>query len=143
MKENKKDTYDDLLASSNKSLYEQSSKVSTISRGMVYAIIATIWAISYKEGIFYFPQGWLLATMCLCGLFILMDLIHYYIDTRFHYKQAQNIFRHKNLSKESNWEDALKYAKNAKVSFNFLRAKFYFAIVILVCFVIGIICAFM
>lgn len=141
MKENKKDTYDDLLTSSNKSLYEQSSKVSTISRGMVYAIIATIWAISYKEGAFSIPRGWLLVTICLCGAFILLDLIHYYIDTRFHYNQTQTIFWHKNLTKESNRDDVIKYAKNARLSFGFLRAKFYLAISVMICFIIGIVYA--
>lgn len=138
----KKDTYDDLLGSSNKSLYEQSSKVSTISRGMVYAIIATIWAISYEDGSFSFPRGWLLITICLCGAFLVLDLVHYYVDTFFHYKQTQDIFWHKNLTREISREDGVKYAKNGKLSYGFLSSKFYLVLVIVVCFLIGVICAF-
>ena len=138
MKE-KKDTYDDLLASSNNSLYEQSSKVSSISRGLVYAIIATIWAVSYENGSFSFPKEWLLAAICLCGAFLVIDLTHYFIDTCFHYKQAQSIFWHKKLSDVSTREDAIKYARNAKVSFIFLVTKFVIVLIIISSFVVGVI----
>lgn len=138
-KEDNKDTYDDLLQTCNKSLYEQSSKLSTICRGMVYAIIATIWAVSYKDGVFHMPEGWFLWTIFLCGMYIFADIMHYFLDTSFYFKSAQHIFRHRKLTTSVSKDDANKFVKNSRRSYYFLCAKYGLSIIILMLFVTSMI----
>lgn len=134
----KPDTYDDLLGASSKALYEQSTKVSTICRGMVYAIIGTIWIVSYSDGMFYKPTCWLLWTLGLCGLYLVLDMTHYFVDSCFHYNREQKIFAQNKLLQEASKSEKQKYAKNAKRSFGFLVTKFCLTLLIVIIFVIGL-----
>ena len=61
----------------------QSSKVSNISRSMVYAIIATNWVLLYIEDT---PQicnlnYWLIWSVIFSFFYIFIDIIHYFVDT--------------------------------------------------------------
>ena len=134
----REDTYDDLLRTSNEALYTQSSKVSTICRGMVYAIVATIWAISYDGTRFSIPKGWLLVSSLMCCGFIILDIIHYFTDSHFHYRRVQDIFKNQKLSNKATSEYSNKYVKQSKRSYYFLVSKFILALLIMIVFIIGL-----
>lgn len=130
----KKDTYEDLLKKSNTILYEQSSKVSTICRSVIYAMFATIWAISYEDGCFNIPQGIMLYTLGTCIVFLFIDVLHYFIETCFHFRTTQVVFRFRVQSDGINEADKKRFVRNSKRSFRFIIYKFAITIIAMVMF---------
>lgn len=135
-----KDTYEDLLKKSNKALYEQSSKVSTICRSMVYAVIATVWAILYDNGHFSMPEGVMLWTLGFCALFIIVDIVHYFYETCFNFTLSQRVFKYEDQSKPIRKNDLREFARNSKCSFWFIVGKFTLAMATIGVFVYAVIC---
>lgn len=135
----KKDTYEDLLKKCNVALYEQSSKVSTICRGMVYAVIASTWAMLYDNGHFYMPEGIMLWTLGVCALFILVDIVHYFCETCFNYCTSQRVFKEEKQSEPIREKDLKKFVRNSKCSFWFVVSKFALSLFVIVMFACAII----
>ena len=135
-----KDTYEDLLKKSNKALYEQSSKVSTICRSMVYAVIATVWAILYDNGHFSMPEGVMLWTLGFCALFIVVDIVHYFYETCFNFTLSPRVFKYEDQSKPIRKNDLRKSVRNSKCSFWFIVGKFILAMATIGVFVYAVIC---
>lgn len=130
-----KATYEDLMKKCNHALYEQSSKVSSICRGMVYATIATVWAILYDDGQFCMPEGIMLWTLGLCALFIVVDIVHYFYETCFNYRLSQKVFKEeKDQTKPIREDDLNKFVRNSQRSFWFIVGKFTIAMITIVIF---------
>lgn len=62
--------------------YSQSSKVSALSRNIIYGMIGTCWVLIYSNNTFHKPCVGLIITLCLCFAYLLIDLRHYYSDSR-------------------------------------------------------------
>ena len=134
-----KATYEDLMKQCNHALYEQSSKVSTICRGMIYAIITTVWAILYNDGHFCMPEGIMLWTLGLCALFIIVDIVHYFCETCFNYRLSQKVFKHEDQSKPIRTKDLKKFVRNSQRSFWFIVGKFSVAMITIVVFACAVV----
>lgn len=61
--------------------YNQSSKVSTLSRNIIYGMIGTCWVLLYSNNTYHKPCVGLLITLSLCFAYLLIDLIHYFSDS--------------------------------------------------------------
>lgn len=118
--------------------YSQSSKVSSLGRTIIYAIIGLVWAISYTPNEGFYLQNNLLAIAFYCALFyLILDLAHYFIDTIAYHSIAHRLERgvgsKNSLVKESN-----KRMRRIEISsFCFLVCKFFLILVISSLFLLG------
>ena len=108
------------------------------TRNLVMGIIATIWIVSYDDGHFKLPNVWLLIAMIGCFSYLFCDLVHYFVDAIFYYKQT--------ISLEKNFENwdylTVTYnnnlIKHSKKSYCWIWVKAVLFLLISVVFVIGI-----
>ena len=70
-------------SSCERSKNEQSTKFSSISRSMIYAIIATNWVLLYVGDNTEISNlnNWLICSAILSFIYIVVDLLHYFVDT--------------------------------------------------------------
>lgn len=61
--------------------YSQSSKVSSLSRNIVYGIIGTGWVLIYADNQYHEPCTWLIIALGLSFVYLLLDLAHYFSDS--------------------------------------------------------------
>ena len=117
--------------------YSQSSKVSSLSRNIVYGIIGTCWVLIYANGSFHQPCIWLIIALGLSFVYLLLDLTHYFSDScsyrREYFRLDRNKMTQGILYRHEKYMDGV-----SKRSFRLLKAKFYSVLVIAVIFVIGI-----
>lgn len=114
--------------------YSQSSKVSSLSRNIVYGIIGTCWVLIYADNLYHEPCIWIIITLGLGFVYLLLDLAHYFSDSCSYKKEYFELEQKKNTEVHEEFMN-----KVAKRSFALLRVKFYFVLVIAVAFVIAII----
>lgn len=119
-----KDTYEGLIKQGNEVLYKQSAQVSSICRKVIYALFATIWALSYKDGSFYIPHGIMFWTLVACVVFLFVDILHYFRETCFMHKIIHYAYNRGKQSDEISQDDANKYVENSKRSFRYICYKF-------------------
>jgi len=136
---NRIETYDDLIDNCSHSLYEQSTKVSNISRGIIYALIGTVWVISYVDGHFIFPRGWLLVTVIICLCFLLVDLVHYFVETCFYHREAHNV--HNNRTDSYLPIHNKRMIKRSRRSLGYIITKFSICLLAMASFIIDLLCA--
>lgn len=138
----KNQKYDEAIAEGQTFYSAQSGKVANNTRNLVLGIIGTIWIVSYDNGRFVLPNSWLITAMCGCFVYLLFDLLHYFLDANFYYK--------KTISLEKNFGD-WKYLKetynnalvqHSKKSFHWMWAKVILFVLIAFVFIIGMIALF-
>ena len=137
MNQNNSDNIDKLKEECQDYHYSQSSKVSAISRNIVYGIIGTCWVLIYADNHYHKPCLWIIITLCLCFVYLLLDLVHYFSDSCSYRNESFRLDRDKNkdgiLYRHEEYMDCV-----SKRSFRFLILKFIFMLVIAVLFLIGI-----
>lgn len=135
-KEEVKKRFEESIEEGQGFYHTQSTKVSQNIRTLVMGIIAIIWVVSYNDGLFELPNIWLIISLFSCFLYLSIDIIHYYIDTCFYYKKLLSLDEY--YGKEEYLEiynQAL--IKYSKVSFLWIKIKFYLFAIIAIIFIIG------
>lgn len=61
--------------------YNQSSKVSSLSRNIVFGIIGTSWVLIYANGSYKRPCLGIIIALGLSFVYLLLDLTHYFSDS--------------------------------------------------------------
>lgn len=112
--------------------YSQSSKVSSLSRNIVYGIIATCWVFIYADNYYHKPCLLLIITMILCFLYLLLDIIHYFLDSCSYRNESFELSEGKNIELHEKFMDRV-----SKRSFYLLKAKFIAVLIIAVIFLLG------
>lgn len=137
--ENKKlNDKQDLIDSVQENFIAQSHSLTTVSRMIISAIIAIIWAICYsKTSAIIIPNCWILGSLILSIIYFLLEITHYLADSIYYYCKSKNLGKTNlgfNLEQESK-----KVESHSSWSFSFLCGKVLTAIVSSVVFIIGLI----
>jgi hypothetical protein len=103
-------------------MYAQSSKFSSVARNLIFGIMGTIWAFSFKDGEITLHHPWLSYALLLSIIFLLCDVIHYFSDTMSYNRQQYKIDHYKEDSDFVNHEKRMDYIN--KRSHRFIIAKF-------------------
>lgn len=121
--------------------YSQSSMASTLLRNIIFTIIGVIWVLSYKDTGFLIPNLWLYIALGFSFLYIVFDVIHYFVDSCAYRKQYFKLESMKSRDNaceaeiiKSHEDDMTKIAKR---SFSMLIAKFITMILTSIVFIIG------
>ena len=77
----------ELMDETQEYMYQQSSKFSSVSRYLIAGIIGTIWILTYTEGKLFIPNSFLLASLICSLLFLFVDVIHYFTDSKSYQKE--------------------------------------------------------
>jgi len=118
--------------------YAQSSKVSSLCRYIVYAVLALVWPLSYES-----DQGFVLTNVfliiVLLGslLYLLLDIVHYYTDSIAYHSLAMTLQKGKEDEQCLRRYYEVKSEKIGRRSTRFLTYKFVFMLVIALCFIAG------
>lgn len=107
----------------------QASKTSSLSRSIVFSIIATIWVVSFKKGTLVCPNWALIVTLSFSFFYLLVEIIHYFSDACVYYNESHNLFN-----------DEVAEKKHDRIMLNASRRSFYFFVLNFILFVI--ICIF-
>ena len=114
--------------------YSQSSKVSALSRNIIYGMIGTCWVLIYADNQYHKPCWWIIIALGLSFAYLLLDLVHYFSDSYSYRNEYFEIEHKKNIEGHEAYMN-----KVSKRSFHLLIAKFICGLVISVVFVIAII----
>jgi hypothetical protein len=129
--------------------YKQSSKFSEISRNITYGMLATLWIVMFSNGKVILPSIPIIITLCLCFIYLLFDLIHYYSDSFRYRKEANKLLKiydnniKLNVSKEEILkiitEHNAKLDEISKTSSTMLDIKFIIMIITSISFISSIV----
>lgn len=137
MKDDKQATIEKKLEECQEYHYSQSSKVSSLSRNIVYGIIGTCWVLIYAENRYHEPCLWIVIALGLSFIYLILDLIHYFSDSCSYRCEYFRLSRDKNNEGiEYRHEEYMDIV--SKRSFHLLIAKFVCVLIIAVIFIIGI-----
>lgn len=131
---NKQDEIEKRLKECQEYHYNQSSKVSSLSRNIVYGIIGTCWVLIYADNHYNKPCTWLIIALGLSFAYLLLDLYHYFSDSRRYREEYFELEQKKNIVNHEAYMNRV-----SKRSYHLLIAKFYSVLAIAVIFVIAII----
>lgn len=117
--------------------YNQSSKVSSLARTIVYGIIGTLWILIYSDNIYREPCLWIKIALGLSFAYLLLDLAHYFWDSCNYRNEYFRLEQERNrdgiLHRHEEYMDRV-----SKRSFHILKAKFISVLIISAVFLIGI-----
>ena len=138
----KKQKFDEAIAEGQSFYSAQSGKVANNTRNLVMGIIATIWIVSYDNGHFMLPNVWLISAMIGCFSYLFCDLLHYFLDANFYYKQTISLER-----KFGDWDYLKDTYNNALIvhsgkSFYWMWAKFVLFVLVAFVFIVGMVVLF-
>lgn len=69
-------------------MYSQSSKLSSVSRNLIFGILGTIWVMTFSEGKMTIPNPYLFYALLASLLFMVVDVFHYFWDSMsYHHQQ--------------------------------------------------------
>ena len=117
--------------------YSQSSKFSSVSRTLVLGIMGTTWILTYTDGKLYIPNLYLSASLFICLLFLLVDVIHYYSDSISYQRELCKLDQYRTVEDLDKTHEKTMNTIN-KRSNRFIVAKFWILICASVLFFIGI-----
>lgn len=125
-----------LLESIQNDFIAQSRSLSKVTRLLAGVVIGTIWAICYREKEVDFPNNWLLTSIIFSILFFIIELYHYWDDSRFYHKKSDQIVK-------SNGDFSLRKIKSevqyhSKKSYCYLNFKFFVALIFSLTFIVGV-----
>lgn len=123
-------------------MYQQSCKFSSVSRNLVLGIIGTNWFLTYVDGKLRIPNRYLFASLLLGLMFLLVDVIHYFVDSVSYQKELCSLDKYETEQElESKHEPEMD--KINKISHRFIIAKFVLLVFASVLFFFGLIKIFM
>ena len=82
-------------------MYSQSSKLSSVSRNLVFGILGTIWIMTYAEGKLTIPTPQLFYALLFSLLFMAVDVLHYFLDSISYHRQQYNLDTYKTFEELS------------------------------------------
>lgn len=132
------ETKDELINEVSDYQYKQSGQVSTLCRYVIYGIVGTVWVLSYVNGNLEKPNILLLLSIIFSFIYLLLDVIHYYMDTFFYYRESHKLMN--DCITEENHAKCM--VETSKRSFVLLTHKFILTIIISLLFVGGMILKF-
>ena len=118
--------------------YAQSSKVSSLCRFIIYAILALVWPLSYvsNKG-FNFTNIFLIIALLGSLAYLLLDIIHYFTDSVAYHSLAMTLQKGDGDEQCLRWYYEVQSEKIGCRSSRFLTCKFIFMLVISVFFITG------
>ena len=117
-KDNFAEKKQNLLDETQKYMYQQSSKFSSVSRSLILGIIGTIWVLTYTEGKLRVPNNWLLYGLIGGLLFLLVDVIHYFWDSMSYQRELYRLDNYKSQDElNENHENIMDYINKRSNSF--------------------------
>lgn len=102
-------------------MYKQSSTASKISRQICLGIIGTVWILSFMNGHLIFINIWFIVTLISCVFFLIVDFLHYYLDSRSYYKETTKMDTYKD-------ENDLRFLHETTMDKIFERSQGFFKI---------------
>lgn len=139
-----KNNYETAIGEAQEYYGNQSGKVATISRTLVYGMITTVWVVSYSDGAIQIPHPILLVALFCCFIYLLFDLSLYFANACRYHKQQILLEEHKGKN------DAAYIAQNGEYNktmisihnkaFIWICIKFGLFIVTAISFLIGLYC---
>lgn len=133
-----KENKEKLQTETQKYMYDQSSKFSSVSRSLIFGIIGTIWVITYSEGILNIPNYSLLISLIFGLLYMLTDVFHYFLDSVSYHNEIYDLDDYKKQEDLDKIHEP-RMDKISKRSFLFLIIKFVILIITAVLFTAGLI----
>lgn len=112
--------------------YAQSSKFSTLARTLVFSVLGTIWVVSYSDQGFIPSNNFLIWALIVGFAYLVVDVCHYFFDSRFYKKEYFKFEKEKNISQHDS-----RMSKRSQLSYRAIWGKFIILIVICVLFIIG------
>lgn len=76
-------------------MYSQSSKLSSVSRNLIFGILGTIWIMTYVEGKLTIPTPQLFYALLISLFFLAVDVLHYFLDSISYHHQQYNLDTYK------------------------------------------------
>ena len=76
-------------------MYSQSSKLSSVSRNLIFGILGTIWIMTYAEGKLTIPNPQLFYALLFSLLFMAVDVLHYFMDSISYHRQQYKLDTYK------------------------------------------------
>lgn len=119
--------------------FAQSSKVSSISRNIIFGIIGTLWILLYSQnGEHKKLYHILIIALCGCFVYLIVDLVHYFWDACSYRSQSFRIDYNRSekgiLYKHNEYLDIV-----SKRSFACFVLKFIMVIIVSTLFIIGMV----
>ena len=78
-------------------MYSQSSKLSSVSRNLIFGILGTIWIMTYAKGKLTIPNPQLFYALLFSLLFMAVDVLHYFMDSISYHRQQYKLDTYKNF----------------------------------------------
>ena len=126
----------ELLDQTQDYMYSQSSKFSSVSRTLVFGVIGTIWFLIYTDGRLSVPNICLFISLVLGLIFLLVDVIHYYLDSVSYQDELYQFDEYKTqYDLDKKHEDNMNYINRR--SHRFIVAKFWILIIVSASFLFG------
>ena len=72
-------------------MYSQSSKLSSVSRNLIFGILGTIWVMTFSEGKMTIPNPYLFYALLASLLFMVVDVFHYFWDSISYHRQQYKL----------------------------------------------------
>lgn len=117
--------------------YNQSSKASELIRKIVFAIIASCWVLIFADdGSYQQTNIFLKATIAVSFVYLLLDVLHYFLDTCSYYRYSTEILK----SRSVEYIDKIYIPKKEhldKRSFGLFCAKIGVGFVVAITFILG------
>lgn len=118
--------------------YTQSSKVSSLCRYIIYAVLAMVWPLSYESDKgFVLTNVFLIIALLGALLYLLLDIVHYYTDSIAYHSLAMTLQKGNGDEQCLRWYYEVQTEKIGCRSTRFLTCKFVFMLVVAACFVAG------
>jgi hypothetical protein len=103
--------------------YSQSSKFSSVSRSLIFGILATIWVFIYTDGNLSITNRVLLYALIVGILYLAIDILHYFLDSISYHKEQYRLDEYKTTEDLDNRHEPFMDGVN-KRSYAFFITKF-------------------
>lgn len=113
-----------LQEETQKFMYAQSRNFSSVSRNLVFGILGTIWVLTYVDSQLKIPNTCLTLSLFLGFIFLIVDVFHYYRDSKSYQYELYSLDGYKTEEELNNRHEARMDEINRR-SHCFLEAKFW------------------
>lgn len=83
-------------------MYSQSSKLSSVSRNLIFGILGTIWVMTFAGGKLTIPNPQLFYALLTSLLFMATDILHYLLDSISYHRQQYKLELYKTKEEIAN-----------------------------------------
>ena len=118
--------------------YSQSSKFSSVSRSLIFGILATIWVFIYTDGELSITNQVLLYALITGILYLTIDILHYFLDSISYHKEQYRLDEYKTTEDLNDRHEPFMDGVN-KRSYKFFITKFIVLCLTAILFITNII----